>query len=1455
MSQTVPQSFSKHKPNSVTDSNSLTACSQKTLQDIRDYFSKLNEVSQTSLKSTEDSSVTPTKTSHTHTHNGQHDPITAEVPLVSSSPSNANMLNSNHFVNVSVGKSHTQALLDSGAAISCISTDFISTLDPSCLEWFPPTYKTAVGVGGEKHNITGSVQFTFTIAGLSLSHTFNVLPSPHHLILGLDWLTNNDATVNFGSSSTLTLQNTTVPLVGKTCYATVTNTTRLPPQSVCFLSVSLPQQATSHPGILLEGLDITHFNDHVHVTAGFDKPQSNAAHTCRIVNDSDIPVYLPAGTPVASIQPVDTDDISNITEDLTEAILSCYTAHNNAAKADIKDDIEFQVSQTLTPSQQQELLRLLSNSRSVFATSTAELGRTNLVEHSIEMQVDKPITQKPYRMSPQNKKHLDAIIDDLLTHKLIVPSMSKWSSPCLLVDKKDGSKRLVIDYRKINVAISPSTYPMPTLESIWDAIGDKKPKVFSTIDLWSGFFQIPLEKGSRKYTAFSTMDQKYEWVVMPMGLSNSPISFQSLMVQVLKDLHFQCAVVYCDDIIVYSSDFNSHLSDLQKVFDRLCAAGLTLKPSKCSFAVPSVKYLGHVLSDKGVTPNPEKTKLIDNFPQPAKVKHLRRFLGMTNYYRKFIPNYASLVSPLTALLKQNIPFKWDEACANAFQTLKTLLVSDPILRYPDHSKHFYLTTDASKTGISYILGQKDKHGNHYVCFYGARSLRPHERNYSATDLEALAVITGIDTYHTYLIDKPFTILTDHIALKQLLHSKFQGLTGKLARWGQAVMQYQFQVQFLEGSSNRAADCLSRIPASADPPVKVTCLSTGDLLEDPTETRSNSENSKSVQQYHLEWNSDTCQTPFLNAILPSDNTTLPVTLSGNSSHTDISIEDLPQSQLHCPDIGPFYKYKAYGKMPSDPNLNQRVVAERDCYTVIDNLLYHIPKQTKLAKHLTRQLVIPTKLKHTLLQQFHDSLMAGGHQGFDRTYNALRTYYYWPNMYADTYNYIKGCPTCQVSKRAYHTHPPPLKPLPIVEVFGRLHLDHIGPLTKTPDGFQHILVVVDSASKWVEAFPTKTQTAEETAKILYKEILTRYGAPRAILTDRGKAFVSKLLAGLCELFSVKLVHTTPYKPSTNATAERTNASILAGLRAYCSPDHSNWPDILPGILMAYRATPATQSTEYSPFYILFGKDMVRPIDVSLRPKDHLPESTKVSLDKFVENQKLCRKVAAENLAKAQVKQKEQFDKKAKDPDFKVGDCVLFKNNQKVVGRCPKLDPIWKDTYKIIKEGPNFTYFLEHVFTKKKTDAINARLLQHYHKQPTLVPDSHGDAEPDTALAPPAPPGAPQPPELVSPTAGEKQTIANPVPGPSPTKESTACQGQNINPRDSPSALNEHPIVQIKKGTYYKGKKWYTVKRQNMQGLQQVREDLVPNQLKIDFHTHYNMQGKRKKNTLKQFTKVIP
>ena len=322
------------------------------------------------------------------------------------------------------------------------------------------------------------------------------------------------------------------------------------------------------------------------------------------------------------------------------------------------------------------------------------------------MQNSVPIRQRPYRVAPKHQSDITNHIQDMLDHDIIRPSVSPWSSPILLVPKKDGGTRFVVDYRRLNNLTRKDSYPLPRIDDTLDCL--EGAQYFSALDFSSGYFQVQLDDESRPLTVFITQGGLYEFNVKPFGLCNAPSNFQRMMEATLRGLQwFQC-LIYLGDVIVFSQTFDDHLRHLSLVFDRLGIANLKLKPSKCKLRCKTVQYLGFIATPDGISPDPGKVASVRDYPVPTTFKQLRAFLGLANYYRRFISNFAHIANPLTQLTRKNQLFVWTEQCQQAFDTLKQTLISAPILAYSDFSLPFELQVDASNTAIGIGTCSKTK---------------------------------------------------------------------------------------------------------------------------------------------------------------------------------------------------------------------------------------------------------------------------------------------------------------------------------------------------------------------------------------------------------------------------------------------------------------------------------------------------------------------------------------------------------------------------------------------------------------------------------------------------------------------------------------------------------------------------------------------------------------------------
>jgi len=465
----------------------------------------------------------------------------------------------------------------------------------------------------------------------------------------------------------------------------------------------------------------------------------------------------------------------------------------------------------LNPEERRNILFLVERHQDRFYLPEDLLGQTTITSHKIPTTDDLPINTKQYRFPPIHKVEINKQVSQLLSNDIIRASTSPYNSPVWVVPKKAdsyGNKRwrMVIDYRNLNEKTIGDAYPLPNISDILDQLGAAK--YFSVLDLASGFHQISMDPAHAHKTAFSTPHGHYEFTRMPFGLKNAPATFQRLMDQVLSDLQGAELFVYMDDIVVYASSLREHDVKIQKLMNHLRNANLLLQPDKCEFLRREVAYLGHVIGNNGIRPNPKKLAAVKNFPIPRNAKNIKQFLGLAGYYHRFIPNFSGVAKPLTSLLKKNIPFTWKTEQQEAFEFLKTMLCQQPILQYPDFSRPFILTTDASNIAIGGVLSQGTI-GQNLPIAYVSRVLNPAETNYSTIEKELLAIIYCTHHFRPYLYGHKFCLVTNHQPLTWLY--KVKDPTSRLMRWRLKLDEYNYEIIYKPGSANHNADALSRNP--------------------------------------------------------------------------------------------------------------------------------------------------------------------------------------------------------------------------------------------------------------------------------------------------------------------------------------------------------------------------------------------------------------------------------------------------------------------------------------------------------------------------------------------------------------------------------------------------------------------------------------------------------------------
>jgi hypothetical protein len=890
------------------------------------------------------------------------------------------------------------------------------------------------------------------------------------------------------------------------------------------------------------------------------------------------------------------------------------------------------------------------------------------------------------------KEHLQQLMDA----GYIRPSSSEWAAPIVFAEKADGSYRMCCDMRQLNTRSKRTAYPLPRISEILEQL--KGAQCFTSLDLVQGFHQVPMHPADIHKTAFSTRYGLFEWVVMPFGLSGAPGQFMQLMNSVLKEVLDTCCIVFMDDILVYSATPEQHLQDLERVLQLLSRAGLACKPSKCRVGQLSVRFLGFIISGQGVAVDPAKVAAISEWPTPSTQQHVRQFLGMANFYRKFVRGFSRIAKPLNDLLKTGsgghgsqanssssraalkAPVAWGPEQQEAFDALKAALCSPPVLANYDPSLPCVVTTDASEYAVGGVLEQDTPEGRRPVA-YASRSMNPAEQNYGATDRENLALVYCVEEWQHMLEGSlhPVTCFTDHQALVSLLTQ--EQLSRRQARWIMALAQYNLKVQYIKGENNVVGDPLSRRPDHEQliAPAAVGAPEGWQLLQ-------RFGLKQAYEDYTAAWQDAQQQVSQLQQRLATQRLAAPVAPKQQQSRAQSrSLQPgapLPQHQQQQLGAQPLIA-AAVTTQPDQEFLEavkSAYAEDPKTAAVVEKLqgggtippLKPGGKQWELREGLlwlrqgdSVRLYLPAdvELQTHVLQRFHDEPSAA-HRGAWKTHERIRQHYVWAGMKAQVYRYCRSCPVCQASKSS--NQPPPGKPTPLPipdRPWQHISMDFVGPLPSSA-GYNAVMVVVDRFSKMAHFLPTvDTATAPDTATLFINGVYRLHGLPASIVSDRDRKFVSSFWTSLMSHLGVKACMSTANHPETDGQTERVNRVLKEMLRAYVSPKQDNWVHLLPLLEFAYNSS-VHDSTGAAPFRLVRG---YIPDSAADRAAQQPQQQQSVggpsqgganhAAERLALNLQDAHRDAKAHLAKAQVRQVEQLSKRRSAVQFKAGDRVLL------------------------------------------------------------------------------------------------------------------------------------------------------------------------------------------------------
>ena len=892
----------------------------------------------------------------------------------------------------------------------------------------------------------------------------------------------------------------------------------------------------------------------------------------------------------------------------------------------------------------------------------------NDLDHAIDLVPGKNPPFGPlYNLSEYELSVLKDYIDKNLKTGYISRSKSPAGAPILFVKKRDGSLRLCVDYRGLNAVSIKNKYPIPLISEILDRL--QKARIFTKLDLRGAYNLIRIKEGDEWKTAFRTRYGSYEYRVMPFGLANAPATFQSYINRALQQFLDMFAIVYLDDILIYSEQLSQHSYHVQQVLQALRDNGLFVKLDKCAFSQSSVEYLGFIISPQNVSMDLNRVSTIQDWPTPMRLKEVQAFLGFCNFYRRFIRGYSDLARALTELTKKDTQFQWGELEEKSFNDLKLAFTKAPLLAQFDPTKPIWIETDASNYAVSGIISQKgakDEH-KHPIAFH-SRKLNSAERNYGTPDHELLAIVTCFRVWRQYLEGSQHVVrvLTDHNNLRYFLETK--QLTRRQAHWGEFLSGFNFIIEYRPGKRNPADAPSRRADYKPDGPDAYTMV------------------------------------PFFKLALLSLDDGREATLTVCD---DLQLCELTTLDNQGDDDADLLSHTIVDQIRQTLQTDKFAKeAEKDesKFKTKDGLLYYEGNR----------LYIPDdpQLKLRILQGFHDSPTAG-HFGRDKTIQSLQRWFYWPDLVPMVTEFVSTCEACCRSKQFRHLPHGELLPLPAPgKPWTHITVDFITDLPKSrePGGlniYNCILVVIDRFTKMAHYIPTvKELKAKEFAHLMLREVIKHHNVPEVIVSDRGTLFTSDFWMTLIKQLGSDHRLSTAFHPQTDGQTERQNQTLEHYLRCYCDFLQTNWAGLLPLAEWTYNA--ATHSvTGLTPFYAYTGRN---PVPFQLHPtaiKASATTATEMAKE-IIEMQQWLQT----RLVEAQDVQARYYDRKHKRVIFKLGDRVwLATRNLKTERPSRKLDNRKLGPFEITRVINEQAYQLKLPESMKINPVFHVSLLSQY------------------------------------------------------------------------------------------------------------------------------------------------
>jgi transposase InsO family protein len=1168
-------------------------------------------------------------------------------------------------------------LIDTGAERSVIGADVLAQLPEGTRARFRKCSCNLLMANQNLETAPGPVLCRVLVEGREILEPFCVLRSMEGAIIGTPALEALGCYMTVAGVEVMSRRECAKARqvgVARVARVRVLETTTIPRRSEQLVLARTDSKLSGRTVMLAPQTNAEGVPDCLLVARSVTKPEKGRV-VVRVCNTSDEPAVIRANQVLAEaqeVQVVETTPVQEESHELPEHLVVLW--RTACERGELNESVA------------QQLKLLLIRYSKLFATNDNDLGRTTLVQHDIETGDCPPIRQPPRRIPGGQLKEFEQELDRMLAAGVIEPGQSPWASPVVLVRKKDGSVRFCVDYRRLNAATTFDAYPIPRIDETLEALGGTR--YFSTLDLLSGYWQVGLTEKARQKAAFTTRNGLFLWNVMPFGLCNAPATFERLMETVLRGLQWKECLVYLDDVVVFARNEQEMLARLDAVFSRLSAAGLKLKPRKCSLFARETEYLGHIVSEAGIRVNPEKVSAVRDWPVPQTKSEVRSFLGTASYYRRFVRDFATIAAPLHHISSVKATWEWQEEHQRAFDELKAVLSTAPVLAFPLPDAPYVMDTDASLTGIGAVLSQVVE-GKEMVLGYWSRSLSKEERNYCVTRRELLAVVEAFEHFHCYIYGRKFRVRTDHSSLTWLLN--FREPKDQIARWLQRLGVYanQYTIEHRSGAKHGNADGLSRIPCRQC--CREDCQSAPAATVDADIVR--------LIQLQSTW----------------------------------TAKEMAQAQEQDEAIGPVRAALIANEKPSRkeaktwPKESKRYLTDWPRLVLKDGVMWR-KWFNNAGQETNLQFVTPRIMRREVLTLAHDNRLSG-HMGDAKTLERIRPRFYWLGMRDDITHWLRSCEICACRKpkpsRPHHS----LERQAVSEPNERVAMDIMGPFEPpTESGNAYILVIGDYLTKWVEVFPMPDKTAERCADIFVREWVLRHGAPLELLTDQGMQFESKLFQEMCRLLNTNKLRTTAYHPQADGQIERNNKTIVDLLSKLQVDVPRNWDMRVPFAASVYRSS-VHATTKHTPNRLMLGRETTTPLTL-LAP---LPPGTPKLHPYCQQLKELFEDAHRRAVTETQAQHKREqshLDDRSKNYHFKVGDWVWLyaPKVQKGVPRKLSKD-VWTGWWEVVKVITSCVYTVRYRDTQIRRTVNVDNLAPYVGRSHQRFPERPGAEGEDT------------------------------------------------------------------------------------------------------------------------------